>query len=44
MVEGMGLWGVSSYRLCGPEGEPGLDWGQDRLWLVAAEICRRASL
>ena len=45
MVEGMGLWGVPSYRLCGPEGEPDLEvWGQDRLWLVAAEICRRASL
>jgi len=45
MVEGMGLWGVPSYRLCGPEGEPDLEvWGQDRLWLVAAEIRRRASL
>lgn len=45
MVEGMGLWGVPSYRLCGPEGEPDLEvWGQDRLWLVAAEIRRRASI
>ncbi|MCX2979228.1 DsbA family protein [Candidatus Marimicrobium litorale] len=45
MVEGMGLWGVPSYRLCGPAGEPDLEvWGQDRLWLVAAEIRRRASL
>jgi len=45
MVEGMGLWGVPSYRLCGPDGEPDLEvWGQDRLWLVAAEIRRRASL
>lgn len=45
MVEGMGLWGVPSYRLCGPEGEPDLEvWGQDRLWLVAAEIRRRAAL
>ena len=43
MVEGMGLWGVPSYRLSGPEGEPDLEvWGQDRLWLVAAEIRRRA--
>jgi 2-hydroxychromene-2-carboxylate isomerase len=43
MVEGMGLWGVPSYRLTGPEGEPDLEvWGQDRLWLVAAEIRRRA--
>ena len=44
MVEGMGLWGVPSYRLSGPDGEPDLMvWGQDRLWLVAAEIKRRAS-
>ena len=43
MVEGMGLWGVPSYRLSGPEGEHDLMvWGQDRLWLVAAEIKRRA--
>ena len=45
MVEGMGLWGVPSYRLSGPEGQSDLEvWGQDRLWLVAAEIRRRASL
>ncbi|AQA20213.1 2-hydroxychromene-2-carboxylate isomerase [Halioglobus japonicus] len=45
MVEGMGLWGVPSYRLCGPDGEPDLEvWGQDRLWLVAAEIRRRVAL
>lgn len=45
MVEGMGLWGVPSYRLSGPSGEPDLAvWGQDRLWLVAAEIRRRAGL
>ena len=43
MVDGMGLWGVPSYRLSGPNGEPDLMvWGQDRLWLVAAEIKRRA--
>ena len=43
MVEEMGLWGVPSYRLTGPAGEPDLAvWGQDRLWLVAAEIRRRA--
>ena len=43
MVEGMGLWGVPSYRLSGPDGEPDLMvWGQDRLWLIAAEIRRRA--
>ncbi|MEP1470774.1 MAG: DsbA family protein [Halieaceae bacterium] len=45
MVEEMGLWGVPSYRLTGPDGEPDLEvWGQDRLWLVAAEIRRRAEL
>ena len=45
MVEGMGLWGVPSYRLAGPDGEPDLAvWGQDRLWLVAAEILRRTQL
>ena len=45
MVDGLGLWGVPSFRLSGPDGEPDLAvWGQDRLWLVAAEIERRASL
>ncbi|MEL0048018.1 MAG: DsbA family protein [Gammaproteobacteria bacterium] len=45
MVDGMGLWGVPSYRLTGPVGEPDLEvWGQDRLWLVAAEIRRRAAI
>lgn len=45
MVDGMGLWGVPSYRLCGPTGEPDLAvWGQDRLWLIAAEVRRRAAL
>lgn len=45
MVEGLGLWGVPSYRLSGPDGEPDLAvWGQDRLWLIASEIKRRASL
>ena len=43
MVDGLGLWGVPSYRLSGPDGEPDLAvWGQDRLWLIAAEIRRRA--
>jgi 2-hydroxychromene-2-carboxylate isomerase len=38
----LGLWGVPSYRLRGPSDEPDLCvWGQDRLWLVAAEIRRR---
>jgi 2-hydroxychromene-2-carboxylate isomerase len=45
MTEELGLWGVPSFRLRG--GEQGSDlcvWGQDRLWLVAAEIRRRCSL
>ncbi|WP_109354523.1 DsbA family protein [Sphingorhabdus sp. EL138] len=43
MVKGLGLWGVPSYRLSGTDGEPDLAvWGQDRLWLIAAEIRRRA--
>lgn len=42
MVEGLGLWGVPCYRLSGGD-EPDLSvWGQDRLWLIAAEIRRRA--
>jgi 2-hydroxychromene-2-carboxylate isomerase len=42
MYDELGLWGVPAYRLRGPEGEPDLQvWGQDRLWLVAAEIRRR---
>jgi len=44
MVDGLGLWGVPSFRLSGSDGQPDLAvWGQDRLWLVAAEIKRRAS-
>jgi len=43
MSEELGLWGVPSYRLSGGEGEQDLCvWGQDRLWLVAAEIRRRS--
>lgn len=42
MSEELGLWGVPSYRLRGGEGEEDLCvWGQDRLWLIAAEIRRR---
>jgi len=45
MVEGLGLWGVPSFRLSGPGNEPALAvWGQDRLWFIAAEIMRRVSL
>jgi 2-hydroxychromene-2-carboxylate isomerase len=39
-----GLWGVPSYRLRGgAEGADFCVWGQDRLWLVEAEIRRRSS-
>ncbi|MEP0391891.1 MAG: DsbA family protein [Erythrobacter sp.] len=42
MSEELGLWGVPSYRLRGSEAHEDLCvWGQDRLWLVAAEIRRR---
>lgn len=45
MYDELGLWGVPSYRLRGPDGESDLCvWGQDRLWLVAAEIRRRLEL
>jgi 2-hydroxychromene-2-carboxylate isomerase len=45
MTEELGLWGVPSYRLRGDDGEPDLSvWGQDRLWLVAAEIRRRGKV
>ncbi len=44
MTEQLGLWGVPSYRLSGGDGEKDLCvWGQDRLWLVAAEIKRRCN-
>jgi 2-hydroxychromene-2-carboxylate isomerase len=45
MTEELGLWGVPSFRLSGTDGEPDfIVWGQDRLWLVAAEIRRRIKL
>ncbi|MDX1649760.1 MAG: DsbA family protein [Myxococcota bacterium] len=38
----LGLWGVPSFRLRGPAGEPDYaTWGQDRLFRVEAEIRRR---
>jgi 2-hydroxychromene-2-carboxylate isomerase len=44
MVEGLGLWGVPSFRLSGLNGQGDLAvWGQDRLWLVAAEIKRHVN-
>ncbi len=45
MYDELGLWGVPSFRVSGPAGEPDYGtWGQDRLWLVAAEIRRRIAL
>lgn len=42
MSEDMQLWGVPSFRVSGPGSEPDFTaWGQDRLWLVAAEIKKR---
>lgn len=43
MAEELGLWGVPSYRLRGggPDEQDLCVWGQDRLWLIAAEIRRR---
>lgn len=42
LSEELGLWGVPSYRLRGG-GEDLCVWGQDRLWLVAAEIRKRVA-
>jgi 2-hydroxychromene-2-carboxylate isomerase len=42
MRDALDLWGVPSYRLRGGGAEDLSVWGQDRLWLVAAEIRRRA--
>lgn len=42
MYDELGLWGVPSYRVRGPDGTPDFStWGQDRLWLVAAELRTR---
>jgi len=42
MLFDAGLWGVPSLRLLGDDGAPDfVTWGQDRLWLVEAEIRRR---
>jgi 2-hydroxychromene-2-carboxylate isomerase len=42
MYDEMGIWGVPSYRVSGPEAGDGFStWGQDRLWLVADELRRR---
>jgi 2-hydroxychromene-2-carboxylate isomerase len=44
MYEELGIWGVPSYRVRGPEGVPDFaTWGNDRLWLVAAEIRERVA-
>jgi 2-hydroxychromene-2-carboxylate isomerase len=42
MYDELGLWGVPSYRIRGPEGMPDyVTWGQDRLWRVAQELRTR---
>jgi 2-hydroxychromene-2-carboxylate isomerase len=42
MYEELGLWGVPSYRVRGPEGTANFStWGQDRLWLVAQQLRER---
>lgn len=43
MVEGMGLWGVPSFKISGGGVDDVAVWGQDRLWLIAAEIKRRTA-
>lgn len=42
----LGLWGVPSFRVSGPDAEAGTwsTWGQDRLWRVTREVTRRAHL
>ena len=42
LYDELGLWGVPSYRIRGPEGRPDYcTWGQDRLWRVAQELRER---
>jgi len=42
---GMGLWGVPSFRLLGRAGEADFHtFGQDRIWLLEAEIERRRAV
>ncbi len=39
----MGFWGVPCFRLRGGDGFEDISvWGQDRLWLIAAEIRKRS--
>ncbi|SLN46325.1 DSBA-like thioredoxin domain protein [Falsiruegeria litorea R37] len=41
----LGFWGVPCFRLRGGDGfEDFSVWGQDRLWLIAAEIRKRAKV
>ncbi len=42
----LGLWGVPSFRVTGPDAAAGswTTWGQDRLWRVTREVARRAEL
>ena len=43
LVDELGLWGVPSFRLRDPKGHSFHTWGQDRIWLVAAEMKRLTS-
>lgn len=44
LTQDLDFWGVPCFRLRGGEGYDDLSvWGQDRLWLVAAEIRKRTS-
>ena len=40
LVDELGLWGVPSFRLRNAEESTFCTWGQDRIWLVAAEMKR----
>ena len=42
----LGLWGVPSFRVTGPDAAAGswTTWGQDRLWRLTREVARRADL
>jgi len=43
MYHDMGVWGVPSFRLTGAGADPLVAWGADRIWLLEAEIKKRAT-
>jgi 2-hydroxychromene-2-carboxylate isomerase len=43
MYHDMGVWGVPSFRLTGGGLDPLVAWGADRIWLLEAEINKRAT-